>query len=240
MTPAQALQFSSWDPYSLQPDGKQGATLRVSSVPRQQKGGEVDQLEQRVNQPFPEAVAPPAETRERNDITLTLISGDKHSPGLPVGVLVSAWQQLRFLDVRSVNVVHAVPIGVTFPQSPAIGIRSQWLDDAMAELEEIDIYIESDDLPDVAERPRAEARRILEALGLQPIAPVVYPSEGDLVIHFKAPHAPASVLIEISDDGRGVCYAHFHGRSRRASYDSSADIPDAFVQAQLRELMDWK
>ena len=73
-------------------------------------------------------------------------------------------------------------------------------------------------------------------LNPQPIAPVVYPSEGDLVIHFKAPSAPASVVIEVSDDGRAVCYAHLNGKSRRASYEASTDLPDAFLLEQIHEL----
>lgn len=111
-----------------------------------------------------------------------------------------------------------------------------WLADAIAELGRIDHYIRADGLPDVGRRARAETRRLLEDLSPQPIAPVVYPSEGNLVIHFKAPSAPASLVIEVSDDGRAVCHAHLNGKSRRASYDASTDLPDAFVLEQMHEL----
>ena len=115
-------------------------------------------------------------------------------------------------------------------------VSDAWLAAAVAELGRIDHYIRSDGLPDVGRRARSETRRLLEDLNPQPIAPVVYPSEGDLVIHFKAPGAPASVVIEVSDDGRAVCYAHLNGKSRRASYDASTDLPDDFLWEQMRTL----
>lgn len=123
------------------------------------------------------------------------------------------------------------------PGSPRTEGEHGWLADAIAELGRIDHYIRADGLPDVGRRARAETQRLLEDLSPQPIAPVVYPSEGDLVIHFKAPSAPASLVIEVSDDGRAVCYAHLNGKSRRASYDASTDLPDAFVLEQMHELM---
>ena len=111
-----------------------------------------------------------------------------------------------------------------------------WFADATEELGRIDHYIRADGLPDVGRLARRETRRLLEELNPQPIAPVIYPSEGDLVIHFKAPRAPASVVIELSDDGRAVCYAHMHGKNRRASYDASTDLPDAFLLEQMHKL----
>lgn len=127
----------------------------------------------------------------------------------------------------------------TLPTSikpPRMEEEHTWLDEAVTELGRIDHYIQSDGLPDVGLRARSETRRLLEDLRRQPIAPVVYPSEGDLVIHFKAPSTPASVVIEVSDDGRAVCYAHMHGKSRRASYDASTDLPDAFLWEQMHKL----
>lgn len=123
------------------------------------------------------------------------------------------------------------------PGSPRMEREDAWLAAAVAELGRVDHYIRSDGLPDVGRRARLETRRLLQDLNPQPIAPVVYPSEGDLVIHFKAPSAPASVVIEVSDDGRAVCYAHLNGKSRRASYDASTDLPDAFLWEQMRTLM---
>ena len=111
-----------------------------------------------------------------------------------------------------------------------------WLVDATEELGRIDHYIRTDRLPDVGHLARRETQRLLEELNPQPIAPVIYPSEGDLVIHFKAPSAPASVVIELSDDGRAVCYAHMYGKNRRASYDTSTDLPDAFLLEQMHKL----
>lgn len=122
------------------------------------------------------------------------------------------------------------------PGSPRMEAEHVWLADATAELGRIDHYIRADGLPDVGRRARTETQRLLEDLNPQPIAPAVYPSEGDLVIHFTAPSAPASVVIEVSDDGRAVCYAHMNGKSRRASYDASTDLPDAFLLEQMHKL----
>ena len=128
-----------------------------------------------------------------------------------------------------------IPAAEALPESPRMG-EDAWLADAVAELGRVDRYIEADGLRDVGRRARAEVQRLLEDLSPQAIAPVVYPSEGDLVIHFKAPNAPASVVIEVSGDGGAVCYAHVNGKSCRATYDASTDLPDAFLLEQLRRL----
>jgi len=133
-------------------------------------------------------------------------------------------ERLRRPDVRQL------------PGSSRAEREHAWLADAIAELSRIDHYIRADGLPEVGRRARAEAQRLLEDLSPQAIAPVVYPSEGDLVIHFKAPSAPASLVIEVSDDGQAVCYAHMNDKRRRASYDASTDLPDAFMLEQMREL----
>ena len=122
------------------------------------------------------------------------------------------------------------------PECPRMEAEHAWLVDAIADLGRIDHYIRADGLPEVGRRARMETQRLLKALNPQRIAPVVYPSEGDLVIHFKAPTSPASVVIEVGDDGRAVCYAHMHGKSRRASYDASTDLPDAFLLEQMHQL----
>lgn len=136
-------------------------------------------------------------------------------------------------DSEHANLWHALRAAI---ESPRMEAEDDWLADAIAELGRIDHYIRSDGLPDVGQHARDEAQRLLEDLRLQPLAPVIYPSEGDLVIHFKAPSAPASVVIEVSDDGRAVCYAHMHGKSRRASYDTSTDLPDVFLWDQMHKL----
>jgi len=118
--------------------------------------------------------------------------------------------------------------------------QTGWLSRAMVELEQIDVLVEADDLSPIKETTKAEAKRILAALNPQSLDPVIYPEDGEIVIHFKAPTAPASVGIEISNDGRGACYSHIDGRNRSAHYGVSRDIPDEFVRSRLRSLSSLK
>ena len=117
---------------------------------------------------------------------------------------------------------------------------SDWLSRAISELDQIDSLVEADGLAPIHESTKIEAKRILEALDPQSIAPVIYPEDEEIVIHFKAPQAPASVAIETSDDGQGACYSHIDGRNRSAHYEVSRDIPDEFVLARLRSLSSLK
>ena len=115
--------------------------------------------------------------------------------------------------------------------------RSDWLSKAISELEQIDSLAEADGLAPIHESTKTEAKRILEALNPQPIAPVVYPEDDEIVIHFKAPEEPASVGIEIRNDGGGACYSHISGRNRSAHYGAASDIPDVFIRDRLRVLL---
>ena len=118
--------------------------------------------------------------------------------------------------------------------------ESDWLSDALSELAQVDSLVEADGLAPIKERTKNEAKRLLEALNPQSITPVIYPEDEEIVIHFKAPTAPSSVGIEISNDGRGACYSHIDGRNRSAHYGTSRDIPDEFVLARLRSLSSLK
>ena len=115
--------------------------------------------------------------------------------------------------------------------------ESDWLSEAISELEQIDRLVEADGLAPIHESTKTEAKRILEALSPQSIAPVIYPEDGELVIHFRAPKTPASLGIEISNDGEGACYTHIDGRNRSAHYAAASDIPDAFIRDRLRALL---
>lgn len=114
--------------------------------------------------------------------------------------------------------------------------KTGWLSRALIELDQIDGLVEADGLPPINETAKAEVKRILEDLDPQSIDPVIYPEDGEIVIHFKAPAAPASVGIEVSDDGRGACYAYMDGLNTSAHYGVSREIPDEFVRAHLRSL----
>lgn len=114
--------------------------------------------------------------------------------------------------------------------------QKSWLGAVETELAELDDLAEADGLPPVDDRTRAEAARILRALNPQPVVPVIYPEDGEVVIHFKAPRAPASVGIEIRSDGRTACYSHIGGRNSSAHFDAGSAVFDGFVKDRLRAL----
>ena len=120
--------------------------------------------------------------------------------------------------------------------------ESGWLADALAALAEVDDEIAEENLPQVSDATKAEAERIIKALGGHPPTPTVYPTQdAEITLHFKSPDRPDAVVILLSDSVRADsvradCYAYVGGRSRRAHYDTSSDLPDAFVREQLRRL----
>ena len=115
--------------------------------------------------------------------------------------------------------------------------ESRWLADALAELAEVDDEIAEDDLPPVGDTTKAEAERLVRDLAWTPLAPSVYPTQdAEIALHFKSPGVSGTVVILLSDGGRADCHAYVDGRSRRAHYQTSSDLPDAFVLDQLRRL----
>ena len=118
--------------------------------------------------------------------------------------------------------------------------QSRRLDDALAELAEVDDEIAEEKLPPVGEATRTEAERLVRNLTRRAPASVllaVYPTQdAGIALHFKEPDRPAAVLVLLRDDGRADCHAYIGGRSRRAHYGTSEDLPDAFVLDQLRRL----
>ena len=119
-------------------------------------------------------------------------------------------------------------------------LESRRLADALAELAEVDDEIAEENLPQVGETTKAEAERLVRAL--TQCAPArallaVYPTQdAEIALHFKAPGRPGAVLVLLRDDGRADCHAYIGGRSRRAHYGTSSELPDAFVLDQLRHL----
>ena len=118
--------------------------------------------------------------------------------------------------------------------------QSRRLADALAELAEVDDEIAEDNLPQVGEATKTEAERLVRALTRRAPARVllaVYPTQdAGIALHFKEPDRPDAVLVLLRDDGRADCHAYIGGRSRRAHYGTSSDLPDAFVLDQLRRL----
>ena len=115
--------------------------------------------------------------------------------------------------------------------------QPHWLADALAALADVDDEIAEEELPQVGEATKIEAARIIKALARRAPAPTVYPTQdAEIALHFKAPGRTGAVVILLSDGGRADCHAYVGGASRRAHYDTSSDLPDAFVLDQLRRL----
>lgn len=113
----------------------------------------------------------------------------------------------------------------------------RWLEDALAELKEVDDEIAEDGLPQVSDSTKAEAERLVRDLAWTPLAPSVYPTQdAEIALHFKSPGVSGTVVILLSDGGRADCHAYVGGSSRRAHYQTSSDLPDAFVLDQLHRL----
>ena len=113
-----------------------------------------------------------------------------------------------------------------------------WLADALAALKTVDDEIVEEHLPTINDATKAEAERLIRALARHPRAPTVYPTQdAEIAVHFKSLNLPDTVVILLNDSGRADCYAYTDGRSRRAHYDTSGDLPDDFVLEQLRRLM---
>ena len=115
--------------------------------------------------------------------------------------------------------------------------ESHWLEDALAALAEVDDEIAEEELPPVDGATKAEAERILKALAWRAPAPTVYPTQdAEIALHFKTPGRTGTVVILLSDGGRADCHAYVDGTSRRAHYDSSLVLPNAFILDLLRRL----
>ena len=122
---------------------------------------------------------------------------------------------------------------------PAESPGAQWITDAIEELEHIDDEVTEEALPEIHADTRKHARRMILALENQPIAPTVYPTtDGEVALYFKSPSAASSILILVGNDGQATCFSYINGKNRRAQYDDAADLPDAFVKAQVRALQE--
>ena len=136
--------------------------------------------------------------------------------------------------------VEESPLSVEAPAMPfrrSPTWKSSWLADALQALAEVDDEIAEDSLPKIGPSTKKEAERVIVALARHPRAPAVYPTQdGEIAIHFRSLGRPGSVVILLDTHGRGECYAYTGGHNRRAHYDVSSDLPDAFVLEQLRAL----
>ena len=116
--------------------------------------------------------------------------------------------------------------------------ESDWLAEALAALAEVDDEIAEEELPPIDGATKTEAKRIIKALARRhPLSPTIYPTQdAEIAIHFKSPDRPDVVVILLNNSGQASCYAYIDERGRRSHYDTSSDLPDAFVLDQLLRL----
>ena len=120
-------------------------------------------------------------------------------------------------------------------------LQPDWLEVALTELREVDAEIAEETLPVINDAVKVEGERLIRALAGHPEGPTVYPTrDGEVAIHFKSRDLPSSVVVLLNNSGEAECYAYTDGKSRRAHYEASSDLPDAFVLQQLRALMPKK
>lgn len=126
-----------------------------------------------------------------------------------------------------------------FQETRELTQRNEWLDAALAELNDINQEVAEESLPEIVPDTKDQARRILCALATQSITPTVYPTEdGEIALYFKPLAAKSAVLILVGSDGQGACFSYINGKNRRARYDDASELPDVFVREQLRRLAD--
>lgn len=116
-------------------------------------------------------------------------------------------------------------------------ISATWYANALKELDELDTEIAEESLPEISADMKKEARRIIEKLKSQPLAPVIYSTEeGEIVIQFKSPAKSSMIAIEINNRGEGAYFCHINGKNRYARYQDCSELPDGFVKEQLQLL----
>ena len=118
------------------------------------------------------------------------------------------------------------------------GSISSWLSDALDELKEADAESTEDGLLLCSQIAKDNAKLILESLSkFEPLRPNVYPTEDqEIAIFFRKERGGGTVLLLSDSVGGGACFSSIDGKNRRARYDDSTDMPDAFVKEQLLKL----
>ena len=122
------------------------------------------------------------------------------SPEIPTVLL--SWQ---VPSIDSSKLFLSSQFGEIYPFGPN---SSGWIDDAIRQLEDVNIEAEEEGYPLVNDKAKKIAVHLLKMLDRHRIEPDVYPSmDGDIAIYFKAPNRPLSFLITIDNGQRIECYA---------------------------------
>ena len=117
------------------------------------------------------------------------------------------------------------------------GVAAGWLPEALMELDGIDEEIEADELPQVPDSARSEARRTLRALSNQRIAPVVYPTEdAEVSVYFKAPGIPYAVQVLLESGGGATWSSIVPGYNANGRCEDSSQLPMGLLLESLQAL----
>ena len=169
------------------------------------------------------------------------VSSTLNSGGQPYQAQVSAFTPGIGSASSALHLQLAVPPVVSQTdklQRRMHGRISSWLSDALDELEEADAESAEDGLRLCAQIAKDNAKLILGSLSeFEPLRPNVYPTEDqEIAIFFRKERGGGTVLLLSDSVGGGACFSSIDGKNRRARYDDSTDMPDAFVKEQLLKL----
>ena len=117
------------------------------------------------------------------------------------------------------------------------GAAGGWLAEALRELDGMDEEIKEEDLPPISNDMRTDARRLLVALGEQPVAPMVCPTEyGEISLYFKAPDTRGAIHIVLDGKGEAAWYCVIPGRKGYGRHKNPAELPIDFLLTRLKTL----
>ena len=112
-----------------------------------------------------------------------------------------------------------------------------WLPDALRDLDGMDEEINEEDLPPISDDMRTNARRLLVALGRQPVAPMVCPTEyGEISLYFKARHTRGAIHIVLDNRGEAAWYCVIPGKKGYGRHKDPAELPIDFLLTRLKSL----
>ena len=118
-----------------------------------------------------------------------------------------------------------------------MGAVAGWLSSALRELDGIDEEIKEENLPPISDAMRAQARGLLVALGQQPVAPMVCPTEyGEISLYFKAPDARGAIHIVLDSKGEAAWYCVIPGKKGYGRHKNPAELPIDFLLTRLKAL----
>jgi hypothetical protein len=188
----------------------------------------------------------------KSDLPLPLTAEFRYGGGEKVTSTPNSWgqpfQTQMCAITPGIGAASSAPL-LELPGSPVFGYTgmrqrrkqgsiSSWLSYALGDLKEADAESAEDGMQPCAQIAKDKAKQILESLSeFESLQPSVYPTEDqEIAIFFRKERGGGTVLLLSDSVGGGACFSSIDGKNRRARYDDSSDMPDAFVKEQLLKL----